>query len=174
MKTFPKVVVLLFSLLFASVAYALDPQSLLKSKDTSKIDLYWMALNIYHEAGNQPSIGKIAVGMVVLNRLADKQNRFPKNIKDIVTQDCQFSWYCIVKDHKPRDMDIWKQSYKVAEFLLTGYKKGIMIDVVEGATHFHATYVKPPWAKTATKVVQIGDHIFYRWGKDVQKTKMRI
>lgn len=53
MKTFSKVVVLLFSLLFASVAYALDPQSLLKSKDTSKIDLYWMALNIQDEAGNE-------------------------------------------------------------------------------------------------------------------------
>ena len=142
MKTLHKVVVLLFSLTFCNAVHAIDPQSLLKSKDASKTDLYWMALNIYHEAGDQPSIGKIAVGMVVLNRLVDKHNRFPKTIKDIVTQDCQFSWYCIVKDHKPKNNDTWKQSYKVAEFLLTGYKKGIMIDVVEGATHFHATYVK--------------------------------
>ncbi|NDG31212.1 cell wall hydrolase [bacterium] len=174
MKTLQKVVVLLFSLTFCKAVYAIDPQTLLKSKDASKTDLYWMALNIYHEAGNQPSVGKIAVGMVVLNRLSDKENRFPKTIKGIVTQNCQFSWYCIVKDHKPKNDDMWKQSYKVAEFLLTKYKKDVMIDVVEGATHFHAIYVKPPWINTATKVVQIGDHIFYRWEKDVQKIKMRI
>ena len=33
-------------------------------KNSSKSDLYWMAMNIYHEAGNQPLIGKIAVGIV--------------------------------------------------------------------------------------------------------------
>ncbi|NDG30636.1 cell wall hydrolase [bacterium] len=172
MKTLSKVVVLLFSLLFIASAHAIDPQSLLKSKDASKTDLYWMALNIYHEAGNQPSIGKIAVGMVVLNRLVDKQNRFPKTIKGIVTQDCQFSWYCNGnKDKKPKNNDVWKQSYKVAEFLLTKHTKDVMmIDLIEGATHFHAIYVKPSWIKRATKVVQIGDHIFYRWEKDVQKT----
>ena len=60
-------------------------------KDSSKSDLYWMAMNIYHEAGNQPLIGKIAVGVVTLNRLKDK--RYPKNIRDVVTEPFQFSWF---------------------------------------------------------------------------------
>jgi len=169
MKTLQKVVVLLFLLTFCKALNAFDPESSL----ISKTDVYWMALNIYHEAGNQPSIGKIAVAMVVVNRLNDNHNRFPKTIKDIITQNCQFSWYCIRKNHKPKNDFAWKQSYKIAEFVLTNHAKGDIIDLIEGATHFHAVYVKPPWIKSATKVVQIGDHIFYRWGNNVKKSKMR-
>ena len=34
----------------------------------------------------------------------------------------------------------------------------------EGATtHYHATYVRPAWAKTKTKTTRIDRHIFYRW-----------
>ena len=36
-------------------------------------------------------------------------------------------------------------------------------DITEGATHYHADYVEPAWAKTKTKTIEIEDHIFYRW-----------
>ena len=36
-------------------------------------------------------------------------------------------------------------------------------DITEGATHYHANYVEPAWAKTKTKSIEIEDHIFYRW-----------
>ena len=39
------------------------------------------------------------------------------------------------------------------------------LDITDGATHYHADYVKPSWAKTKTKTVEIQDHIFYRWEK---------
>ena len=39
------------------------------------------------------------------------------------------------------------------------------IDITGGATHYHADYVSPAWAKTKTKTVEIQDHIFYRWEK---------
>jgi spore germination cell wall hydrolase CwlJ-like protein len=41
----------------------------------------------------------------------------------------------------------------------------ITLDVTEGATHYHATYVRPAWARTKTKTVRINRHIFYRWEK---------
>jgi spore germination cell wall hydrolase CwlJ-like protein len=44
-----------------------------------------------------------------------------------------------------------------------GVYYGNLDDFVEGATHYHATYVQPEWADTKTKIVQIGEHIFYRW-----------
>ena len=37
-----------------------------------------LALNIYHEARNQPTVGKLAVAMVTLNRVKDE--RFPNTI----------------------------------------------------------------------------------------------
>ena len=40
----------------------------------------------------------------------------------------------------------------------TGKWKGI----TEGATHYHATYVSPNWAKSFTKIAQMGAHVFYR------------
>ena len=37
------------------------------------------------------------------------------------------------------------------------------IDITDGATHYHADYVQPSWAKSKTRTVEIEDHIFYRW-----------
>jgi spore germination cell wall hydrolase CwlJ-like protein len=39
------------------------------------------------------------------------------------------------------------------------------VDITDGATHYHADYVKPSWAKTKVRTTEIGDHIFYRWEK---------
>jgi len=34
--------------------------------------------------------------------------------------------------------------------------------VLDGAMFFHATYIKPDWAKTKKPLARIGGHIFYR------------
>ncbi len=52
-------------------------------------DLYWMSRIITWESGNQPVRGQIAVGNVVLNRVASE--RFPDSIKDVIFQPGQFS-----------------------------------------------------------------------------------
>ncbi len=51
-------------------------------------DLYWMSHLIYSEAGNQPLEGKIAVGNVVLNRVAD--DSCPDTIYGVISQPGQF------------------------------------------------------------------------------------
>ena len=43
-----------------------------------------LALNIYHEARNQPFMGKLAVGFVTLNRV--KSDNFPNTICEVVKQ----------------------------------------------------------------------------------------
>jgi spore germination cell wall hydrolase CwlJ-like protein len=35
--------------------------------------------------------------------------------------------------------------------------------ITEGATHYHADYVKPNWIDDMQLVGSIGEHIFYRW-----------
>ena len=40
-----------------------------------------------------------------------------------------------------------------------------VVDITEGATHYHADYVFPAWRKTKTRTIEIEDHIFYRWEK---------
>ena len=133
-----------------------------------------MALNMYHEAKNQSMLGQIAVGQVVMNRVED--SRFPDNVCDVVTEavtykgtdkpvlhKCQFSWYCNgEKDEPDFDSKEWWDAKEYASIVLSGT---IMLDVTEGATHYHATYVRPAWAKTKTKTTRIDRHIFYRWEK---------
>jgi spore germination cell wall hydrolase CwlJ-like protein len=130
-------------------------------KNSSKSDLYWMAMNIYHEAGNQPLIGKIAVGVVTLNRLKDK--RYPKNIRDVVTEPYQFSWYNTKEANTPpANNSRWRESYEVAKLLLTKAIGSDIIKLLEGATHFHAIDVKPAWINKVHRIAQIEGHIFYR------------
>ena len=131
-----------------------------------------MALNIYHEANNQSMLGQIAVGQVVMNRVAD--SRFPDTVCEVVKQAvthkgtnkpilfrCSFSWYCDGKKDEPDfDSFAWREAKYHAHIVMSGK---IVIDVTQGATHYHATYVKPDWARTKKRTTKIDKHIFYRW-----------
>ena len=133
--------------------------------------LVCLALNVYHEARDQPFIGQVAVAQVVMNRVRD--DRYPDTTCDVVTQGptyswaehypvrhrCQFSWYCDGKSDGTPDEGAWQMAIKIAH----GVYYGNLDDFVEGATHYHATYVLPEWAESKTRIVQIGEHIFYRW-----------
>ena len=137
-----------------------------------------LALNTYHEAKNQSMIGQIATAQVVMNRVED--SRYPNTVCEVVKQGptrtswkdpskripvkhrCQFSWYCDGKSDIPKNRKAWKKAQDYAYLVLNNR---IQIDVTEGATHYHATYVKPSWAKTKTRTTRIETHIFYRWEK---------
>jgi len=132
-----------------------------------------LALNIYHEARNQPLVGKLAVAEVTLNRVKD--DRFPNNICGVVYQGyyytnnnpiknkCQFSWWCDGKSDRPRDKKAWEESMRLASYVQSGLFDNI--EVVNGSTHYHAVYVSPYWTKMKKKVKVIADHVFYVWEK---------
>ena len=132
-----------------------------------------MAANIYHEAKNQSMLGQFAVAQVVMNRVED--SRFPDTVCEVVKQGltyrngkvvigkCQFSWYCDGKSDEPnRDSKAWSNAIRHASIIMT---ETIIIDVTDGATHYHASYVRPAWAKTKKRTTRIDKHIFYRWEK---------
>ena len=135
--------------------------------------LMCLALNVYHEAKNQSFIGQVAVAQVTMNRVRD--DRYPDTVCEVVKQGptyswkpdfpvrnrCQFSWYCDGKSDKPKDEDSYYTALHIARRML----EGNLIDFTEGATHYHATYLRPDWAETKTYITQIDDHIFYRWEK---------
>tara|TARA_B100001094_G_scaffold131313_1_gene127154 strand:- start:31241 stop:31750 length:510 start_codon:yes stop_codon:yes gene_type:complete len=141
--------------------------------------LLCIAKNIYWEARNQPFRGMVAVGQVTMNRVKD--SRFPDTPCEVVQQGptkpswkdpsikypvkhrCQFSWFCDGKsDVVPEyDIDIWEYVLAMSTKIATGY----WADLTHGATHYHADYVTPSWAKSKQKTRVIGDHIFYIWKK---------
>jgi spore germination cell wall hydrolase CwlJ-like protein len=124
--------------------------------------LMCLALNIYHEARSEPAIGQAAVAHVVLNRVMS--NKWPNDVCEVVHQGyskgrykCQFSWYCDGKSDDPTDMVAWAKSVLLANEVLIGN----VPDVTNGATHYHARYVKPYWSAQLDKTVTYGSHIFY-------------
>ena len=86
-----------------------------------------------------------------------------QTIKSVVTQNaevCQFSWRCMfVKKPKETD-DRWEESQRVAQELLRG-NYGIWQAKYSDALYFHATAVRPAWARQKQHVNRIGGHIFY-------------
>ena len=135
--------------------------------------------NIYFEARGQGKVGWIAVAFVTVNRMND--SRFPNTICEVVHQaptreswkkngeyypirnKCQFSWYCDGKADDIHNEDLYYEIYDFVQRIMTPEYVMNYIDITEGATHYHADYVKPAWAETKTKTAEIGDHIFYRW-----------
>ena len=134
--------------------------------------LVCLATAIYFEARGEPTVGQIAVGQVIMSRVADY--RYPDNVCDVVKEGyyyswnseipipnkCQFSFWC---DSKPETITD-KEAYAWAEEISWGLLEGDLniIDLTDGATHYHAWWVHPSWTDMFTRTVRIDNHIFYR------------
>jgi spore germination cell wall hydrolase CwlJ-like protein len=104
---------------------------------------------IHHEAKGESLAGKLAVGTVVLNRVAAPA--FPKSVCAVVKQKKQFSWY------KGNDATLHtpvSQETKLAA-------RKAMAAERDNVLFFHATYVAPKWSNRLSRRYTIGNHIFY-------------
>ena len=149
---------------------------------------FCLAQNIFFESSVDNKAGMAAVADVVLNRV--KHSYYPNTICEVVYQAkmkeswktkqfpdlddserkyvpirhrCQFSWYCDGKsDDIPLGSENWIKAQMIAWDIM--HNDGLR-GITEGATHYHATYVKPKWASQHNMdlVGRIGLHIFYRW-----------
>ena len=138
-------------------------------------NLYCLAQNIYYEARGSSRADQMAVSDVVLNRVKD--SRYPNTICEVIYQGkqkpswkdptkmvmvrnmCQFSWYCDGKKDEPPEGDAWRSAQMVAYEMYYLYKDS---NITDGATHYHAYYVNPSWAKKFIFKGRIGDHMFYK------------
>ena len=123
-----------------------------------------MATAIYFEARGESYRGQVAVGQVVMNRVAHKL--YPNTICGVVFQNqskrnaCQFSFACDGIPEKVTDTKSWKQAQQIAADVVSGKE---YLPEVGYATHYHATYVRPHWAPRMKKLTKIGLHVFYQF-----------
>jgi spore germination cell wall hydrolase CwlJ-like protein len=129
----------------------------LKSWDFQQIDC--MAKNAYFEARGEGDGGIDRVNDVVLNRAADMA-RYPDGPCQVITERGQFSWYSDGKDHGIKDMVSYNHIYTRSYNKYLYRKAGIVPDLTNGATHYHAESVSPKW-KWAF-LGRFGHHLFYR------------
>ncbi|CAM1645738.1 cell wall hydrolase [Bartonella apis] len=122
-----------------------------------------LAEAVYFESRGESIKGQAAVAQVVLNRV--RNPAYPKTICGVVYQNtnwinhCQFSFACDGRKHRVTEMAQWTVAQQVARAVTAGQ---IWFPEVGSATHYHAVYVRPRWARTMIKVDKIGLHIFYR------------
>lgn len=119
------------------------------------IDLICLAAVIYFEARSEPIDAQAAVAGVVLERV--ESNRYPDSICEVALQRKQFSAF---NNGVPtiRNVNAWGTSMRVARMVLDDLDGVVPI---QGATHYHADYVKPYWASSYKHLGRLGTHIFY-------------
>ena len=134
-----------------------------RARSTSEVTC--LANAIYFEARGEAEKGQIAVAQVVLNRL--KNPAYPKTICGVVYQNknkrnrCQFSFACDGISDRITDKRSWALSQALARRVLNDDRTLYMASV-GASTHYHATYVRPRWARSMKKMEKIGRHVFYK------------
>jgi len=120
-----------------------------------------LAENIYYESRGESLQGQIAVGKVTMNRLEEGYaNTVCGVVKQRTPGGCQFAWVC--KNLANPAGQLWNQAVGIALTIMNDQEE--IKDPTNGATHFHATYVKwqPGWQRIKHSVNRIGNHVFYR------------
>jgi len=158
----PLIFVLVLALIGAGFTFAL--RAAYAHRDERR-DLVCLARNIYFESRGEPVKGQHAVAEVTMNRKAS--GRYPATVCGVVYQKnwdplrgryvSAFSWTEF--DYLPPPSgDQWAQAWEIAEAVY--YRREP--PVLDGAMFFHATYIKPDWAKTKKPLARIGGHVFYK------------
>ncbi len=135
----------------------------LPKKTSTKSEQNCLARGIYFEARGESVRGQAAVAQVILNRV--KNPAYPNTICGVVYQNktwknrCQFSFACDGIRDRVKSKKSWKTAKDVAALATAGK---IWSKEIGSATHYYATYVKPRWARTMTRMKKIGRHIFFR------------
>jgi len=158
----PWLVFLTIALVFASFGSLL--QMAFAHRDDWR-NLTCLARNVYFEARGEPVHGQYAVAQVTMNRAAS--GRYPATVCEVVYQQAwdpqrkrlvgAFSWTEFDEVASPSGEE-WRRAWKVADAVY--YRREPL--VMEGALFYHATYIKPKWAKDKQPLARIGRHVFYR------------
>lgn len=139
--------------------------NMILARDSERRELTCLAMNVYYEARGETLAGMNAVAEVTMNRVAS--SRYPGTVCKVVYQKrwdrlrkrdvSAFSWteFDVVPHPEGKP---WVQAWDVANAVY--YRKEP--PSLNGALHYHATYIRPSWARGKKPVAKIGAHIFYK------------
>lgn len=126
-----------------------------------------LARTIFGEARGEPTEGMEAIANVVLNRVkvAQKKGKYwwGNNIIGVCQKPYQFSCWNKSDPSYQRLINVTDKNIHFATALRIARRAviGTLSDRTNGATHYHADYVSPYWARGEKPVKTIGRHIFY-------------
>jgi spore germination cell wall hydrolase CwlJ-like protein len=126
-----------------------------RARELDERNVACLARNVYFEARGEPVAGQYAVAEVTMNRRG--WGPFRKSVCAVVYEPGAFSWTGLRNLPEPHGK-AWDSARHVAEAVYWQRHT----PTLGGARYYHATYVKPDWAREKQRVARIGSHIFYR------------
>lgn len=144
------------SLLYGTTVSTLASRGTSVNRTAESADLHWLSRIIHAEAGAEPYNGKVAVGNVIMNRVASTS--FPNTIKGVI-----FEYYKGIPQFSPvADGTIYNtpsaESVQAAKDALNGIKP-----VGNSTYFFNPDKAEGKWiVNNKTYVTRIGDHVFYK------------
>jgi spore germination cell wall hydrolase CwlJ-like protein len=141
--------------LAANLVFAERDAQAARVRDFHATSLQCLARNVYYEARGESMAGQYAVAEVTMNRKASLG--YPKTVCEVVYQKDAFSWTAMKNLDAPSG-ESWQRALTVAQDVYYGRRTMEL----QGATHYHATSVKPDWSEERERIARIGRHVFYR------------
>jgi spore germination cell wall hydrolase CwlJ-like protein len=158
----PWIVVSVIALGMTAIGYLMYSMSSIASE---RRELTCLAMNVYYEARGESLAGMHAVAEVTMNRVASR--RYPDTVCEVVYQKrwdplrkrevSAFSWTEFDVVPHPEG-EKWQQAWQAAGNVYHGRHS----PALNGALHYHATYIRPSWSRGKKPVARIGAHVFYR------------
>jgi len=130
------------------------------SSDTSlelSGEQHCLAQAIYFEARGESLAGQLAVAQVIINRA--ESGRFATSYCGVVTQPAQFSF---VRGGRIPAPNTGSPAWNRAKAIALIADRGLWESEAGDALYFHASHVRPRWARARTAQATIERHVFYR------------
>ncbi|MDA8336883.1 MAG: cell wall hydrolase [Peptococcaceae bacterium] len=121
--------------------------------EVGRSDLMLLARLIYAEARGEPFSGQVAVGAVIINRMASPL--FPKSIRAVIMQHSGGSYQFQPVADGAIDLTPDASAIRAAISALNGR------DPSHGALYFYnPVQAQDPWIRTLPVITRIGNHLF--------------
>ncbi len=126
-------------------------------------DLEVVAATIWGEARNQGDEGLRAVACVIANRARTHYRRCA-GPREVCVDRWQFSCWNDGDPNRAKLLTVARQPdavFKQALAIAADVLANRLADITRNARHYHASRVKPSWARGKSPCAVVGDHLFY-------------
>ncbi len=138
-----------------------------EASESRQRDIDRLARTIYGEARGELVRGKEAVAAVIMNRVRRARQRggywWGVNVVGVCVKPWQFSCWNEGDPNRRKIETVTdaNQTFQTCIRIARRALAGTLPDPTDGATHYHARGITPPWAQKRVPVAEIGNHCFY-------------
>lgn len=129
-------------------------------------DIDVLARTLYGEARGEGVAGMQAIAWVVVNRVRRGPPRFKPDVVGVVMAPHQFSCWSRSDPNSKICASVSESDpiFALAIYAASSVLSGEVRDMVGGADHYHATWLRPypAWAASMKQTKVIGQHVFYK------------